>query len=334
METPLLAILDLVSPEPISVIQLEGVRDPHSIAFYQNHIYITSTGTNEIHRVSVNGRELGEQELYWRYPGVGQDADEIHLNGIAAAEDGLIATCFGPKTGDGSWGMKGRLFYVDPFAPIRERLRQPHSPTILDGKLYFAESGDEKVYVCERADDGAWQVVKDIRIGGYTRGITRLGDRIVVGISEKRRVSRSKNTIVDEEIDLKTAELRLVNTDTGTVEPLFDLAAFAREVYDIVPVDGVFAFDTQLEALKIRVHEMESTVEQVRLHARMWNDKLLARDLALHKSDKKSREMQLELKMIRAPFHWFLTEPFRIVFRLMATRLDRGTNVDLVVKRK
>src|SRR5207302_517263 len=70
---------------------LSCVKDGHSIAVYQEMIYIASTGSDAIVKFEP-GR--GESIFWQGGPG---DRDTIHVNSICWYQNQLYASIFGPK---------------------------------------------------------------------------------------------------------------------------------------------------------------------------------------------------------------------------------------------
>jgi hypothetical protein len=296
VELPWLALIEIATGRFTAMRPLEGVRDPHSMVFHEGHIYFTSTGTNGIFRTRLDGGRVRGHEVFWQYPGTESVQDEVHLNGITISENGFIISCFGHKNANGSWGKEGTVSYLDSATPIRDQLDQPHTPVVFGGRLYFAESGSGKLWVCERSENAEWHVVNEISVGGYTRGITGLGNRAVVGSSAKRKVSRSKRTGLAETIERTTTGLSLVDPVTGEIESLYDLAAVAREIYDIVPIEPGYRLQAPIEALESRVQEMEDTVDRLTVQSQSSLSEAAKVNSILSTTERKCADVEMELQ--------------------------------------
>jgi hypothetical protein len=234
----------------------------HSIAYHEGYLYVTSTGTNEIYCVKVDGTSFGEQELFWQYPNVRYDRDEVHLNGLTVSGNRFIASCFGVRAPDESWSTAGRVFYIDSGHAIRDGLNQPHSPLVVDGQLFFAESAAKKVFVYTKTAPDTWNFRAEILMPGYTRGLALQAGKLLVGISSSRKVSRSRKTAVGDRREPTDTALMRVDLKTHSTEVACGLNAFAREVYDIVPVNNPPWLGSPFDALSHRVREMESTIDE------------------------------------------------------------------------
>jgi hypothetical protein len=259
-ERPVLALLDSVAAKVIAFVPLVRCKDLHSIVFHRDYVYVISTGTNEVYRVPLRNQILGAEELYWQYPGVRYDLDEVHLNGLTLSNERLIASCFGPRTEMGDWGSDGRVFYLDNGTNIIEGLRQPHSPTVKDGRLVFAESKLDRVYIFIENNADNWVFQRIFELDGYTRGIAFLGQEILVGLSADRKVSRSRQIYVDEFSQLRPSALMRINIDTGVTLKVPQIQLLGREIYDVLPTYLPCLFNSAEEAVSARISSMEGII--------------------------------------------------------------------------
>jgi len=269
---PVLALLDGLASKVIEFSPLVRCKDPHSIVFHRDHIYVTSTGTNEIYRVSLHNKKFGEEELYWQYPDVRYDQDEIHLNGLTLNNARLIASCFGEKIEIDQWGKSGRVFYIDNGFNIIDGLSQPHSPVIKNGRLVFAESKLERVWVFVEEGVDSWVFERYLKLDGYARGVALLKHEIVVGISADRKVSRSRQTYLDEAIQLRPAALIVINNNSNVNLNYPKFEFFGREIYDVLPVNVPCHFDS----IEVSILERLRSMEAIILSHGVSNAKLIA----------------------------------------------------------
>jgi len=243
---------------------LPACVDAHSITFLDGGVFVVSTGTNEILRVSFDGYEFGDATVYWRYPGVEANGDLVHLNGIAASASGLIASCFGQRLPDGSWGNDGSVFRVEPFELIRGGLSHPHTPLVHDDWLFFAESRRGRVYTMRRDTAGEWSGERHIDVGGYCRGLACLGNELLVGVSGERRISRSRQTSNPIESGAFSAAIVYVDLTTGSITDRRDLAGFGEEVYDLLPLDETLPLLEAERALTLRIIDTVNLADTIR----------------------------------------------------------------------
>jgi uncharacterized protein (TIGR03032 family) len=263
---PLLACWDCKSKCWVSTIQLQKVVDAHSIVVRNEYVYVVSTGTNEIYRVSWNGSDFRDEEIYWQYPGVSYDHDVVHLNGLALDGDSLIASGFGVRDGDGRWAAKGEVFYVDKKQSlIFCGLDQPHSPTMIEGNLYIAESKAGLIHKFQREND-KWAVKKTYSVGGYVRGIAILNYKLIAGISAPRSVSRSgKNRVETDGADKSNFGLVTIDIPSGQVIHDDFTSSLGKEIYDLLIISCCHTGASRENALAVRISNMETIFQEISL---------------------------------------------------------------------
>ncbi|MGH8659655.1 MAG: DUF4915 domain-containing protein [Gammaproteobacteria bacterium] len=321
------AVVAIVDPAtgcigPVQV--LEGCKDLHSMVYHDGYLYVTSTGTNEIYRVKVDsGPSLGEQELFWRYPNLRYDRDEVHLNGLTVSDNRFIASCFGVRAPDESWSAAGKVFYLDSGHAIRDGLDQPHTPLVVDNQLFFAESAEKKVFAYKKAALDGWNFHAEIAMPGYTRGLALQAGKLLVGISSNRNISRSMKTAVADIRESADAAVMRVNLETHAAELAYDLSAFTREVYDIVPVNGVPLLSPPFGALSHRVREMESTIDRYMVNVQSLLSQLEEAHRQLEEAHLSLSSLQSELEKTRRTVSWWVTGPLRAGRRAIDSLLSR-----------
>lgn len=262
-EQPWMVLWDLRESRMLSALALRACRDPHSLVWHEGFVHVVSTGTNQIHRISLANDELGGEELFWTYPGTSPDRDQVHLNGLTIdGEDRLIASCFGERTAEGRWGAAGRIFFLDRNQTLHDGLNQPHSPVVAGDTLAFAESKTGRVYLHERSATDGWALRQAVTVGGYPRGIAFRGDVLFVGISADRKVSRSQKVQLESGHEPNPSALIRLDHRTGEVETIPGVSLYGNEIYDIVSLDGLVATDDLETAMRARIVGMESVVNR------------------------------------------------------------------------
>ena len=275
-EQPSLVLWDIKEARLLSTLTLHACRDPHSLVWHEGFVYVVSTGTNEIYRVSLAENVLGTEERFWACLGTSQEPDQVHLTGLTLDADGrLIASCFGERTGEGRWGASGRVFYLDNNETVHAGLSQPHSPVVAGDTLAFAESKTGQVYLYERSASG-WGLRQTIAVGGYPRGIAFGGDDLFVGISADRKVSRSQKVPLDIGSEAQPSALIRLNRRTGEIRRIPGISLYGNEIYDIVPVGQPVATDDLETAMRPRVTGMESVVSQQKVVIRELQQEMQA----------------------------------------------------------
>ena len=272
--SPLLAIIDVSKATILQYVELVKCRDPHSLVYLGGYVYVVSTGTNEIYRVLVDDEKLGNEELFWSYPEVSCEQDEIHLNGLTVDNGNLIASCFGPRNAEGSWGSDGRVFYIESGRTIIDTLRQPHSPIVSNDHLLVAESAAFKVHVYRKTDT-RWEPERAISLSGYTRGLALSGDELVVGISASRELSRSQGKFLyAKQSEPMDSKLVAVDLRTGDISWFLDLLLYGREPYDLCAIDRQADLLSETESVRNRIRNMEYWVARNAADMGMMHDQL------------------------------------------------------------
>ncbi len=260
---PLLVLYDPVAGRVKARRDMSPALDLHSVVYHDDTLYVVSTGTNEIYAVALDGDDLGEPRLHWRYPGLEYDRDLVHLNGLTASPQRLIASCFGPRQPDGSWGNAGAIFQVEPYQLIQGALSQPHSPLYCDGRLFFAESRGHRVHWLQRDDQDAWREEGEIAVGGYARGLALQDHTLWVGLSAPRAISRSKGTRNQGLDPGSGAALVGIDLPTCTLTQRRELTGLGEEIYDLLMLDQEPPSGRMVDVLTQRILSMRVLLDTV-----------------------------------------------------------------------
>lgn len=297
-------------------IALQQCRDTHSLTFHNGYIYIVSTGTNEIYRVSFFDGNFVKEELFWQYPDVKYDKDEVHLNGLTIDKDCLIASCFGNKKVDGSWDVEGRIFYVDSNQTIHGGLNQPHSPVIDGERLVFAESKAQKIYLYNKSIKDEWYFEKDFVLNGYTRGLILKENRIWVAISADRKSSRSKKTF--EASELESGDSAIVEIDINTCQKvtMLNLIGFGREVYDLTVTSMQTTLLPILDVVYVRLREFELLGNKLRQEKQTLYQQYQSLQADRQQLQDEHQQLKDEIIHIYQTGSWRITAPARCLVRL------------------
>ncbi|MBW6474932.1 MAG: glycosyltransferase [Anaerolineaceae bacterium] len=256
--SPVLASVSIAEAKVTNYVALTQCKDPHSLVCSNGFVYVVSTGTNEIYRVPFEDGQFGAEELFWSYPGVCHERDEVHLNGLTVDGDDLIASCFGPRNAEGSWGMEGRVFHVDSGISIRTGLNQPHSPIVSGALLAFAESAASKVHIFRKTDNLPWISAQEILLSGYTRGLVLREHQLLVGVSANRKLSRSQGKFLYENQSDNVSKLLSIDLATGETDANYGLVAYGREPYDLFEINKRPNLLGEADSINARIRNMES----------------------------------------------------------------------------
>ncbi|MGB1062432.1 MAG: TIGR03032 family protein, partial [Ketobacter sp.] len=111
--------------------------------------------------------------------------DRCHLNGMAL-QDGKpkYVTLLGKSDTAKGWRPHkhggGLLMDVSSNEIVTGGLSMPHSPRIIDGQLYVCNSGEGEILKIDQESGAATTLAK---LPGFLRGLSSLGDYLVVGMS-------------------------------------------------------------------------------------------------------------------------------------------------------
>ena len=132
---------------------------------------------------------------FWQPPFIDELApeDRCHLNGMAM-ENGEIkyVTALGTTNTSGGWRenkMQGGIIMEYPSGRIvLDGLGMPHSPRIIEGKLYVLNSTQGELLRVD-PEAGSYEVV--CKLGGFARGMDIFDDYLFIGVSKLRHNSKS-----------------------------------------------------------------------------------------------------------------------------------------------
>ena len=233
---PRLVALDTQRWTIAATSPLSQVRDPHSLALHEGRLYIASTGDNAVYELRLDGPRLASERLHWRYPGTADDHDDVHLNSLAFVEGELLVSAFGPRGPEGRWTPDGQVLNTDTGAVLAEAVNQPHSLVCDAGLLMFCESKGGRLQV---AHDPERKIAPGAHaIAGYSRGLARTADGILIGVSTSRAASRSTGKPLELSSDAASCGLWKLTYASGEATCLVDLSDSGNEIYDLLAVDA------------------------------------------------------------------------------------------------
>ena len=225
-----------VDPWSWNVLQVydsPNISDVHSLIGFEDQILAVSSGNNSIYSLTISNNRICSDKLFWRAHGTSAFKDEVHLNALTLFRGRLIGCCFGQRSKKSGWNQNtGYVFDVQTGAVILGGLRQPHSICNISDQIYLCESRLGQILTGMLVEEH-WLWDRAI-VGGYPRGLVSTGDKLVIGVSSSRRVSRIHGTPVPEDGEL-TDECQIITYSQGEKELLriIDLGPIAREIYDL-----------------------------------------------------------------------------------------------------
>jgi hypothetical protein len=177
----------------------------------------------------------------------------------------LIVSGFGKKSGyDWNSALHGFILNISKDEKILSGIRHPHSVSVLKNRVAYCESKDKAVRFLERGSE--------LILPGYTRGLCCVDDKVFIGTSRRRKISKSGGEVRDlgtpESADSACCQITRVLTETLEVEETIDVSAYATEIYDLLPVSGTEAWPVipseTLDSLdQVWLSQTEELVEEV-----------------------------------------------------------------------
>jgi len=161
--------------------RLDALVDAHDAVWYDGELVVASTSSNSLLWLDP----AGELRRTWTAPGNG---DAWHLNSLVVHDGRLFASAFGRFERHREWAApdaargRGVVFDVASGETVAEGLTCPHHPFRLDGHWAVCDSGGGALVVFD--DDGA--AAERVELGGWTRGVALIGDRLHIGVSAQR----------------------------------------------------------------------------------------------------------------------------------------------------
>jgi len=210
--------------------------DSHEIGFAADDSVIACAS----YQSALTRHAFGVNEIIWTVPGVTAGTSDARswVNGVATINGApKYVTALGISDVSQGWrdeakAERGALIDVQTNQVVLHNLLFPHSPTVVGDSVYFANSGHGQL--CKwTADDTAATVVATL--SGWTRGITQLGDYLLVGISQGRMTAFPEIT-TDA---LAQPGIAVIELATGTQ-------------VEFVPMDVQEIFDIKMAAERLK----------------------------------------------------------------------------------
>ena len=198
--------------------RLDGLGDPHDVAWTGSHYLIVSSIQNRVSWV----RRDGTIDRTWEAPG---ENDSWHINCLHQHEGLWYLSVFGKFATHRGWsvdtaGTSGFLLRLDDNEEIITGLSQPHTPRFIDGSWVVCNSFAHELL---RFEPGSCRVERRLQLDGYTRGIAVVDDVIFVGISAGRYAQ-----------DRTNAAICAIDRSTWQVIDRVDVPT--KEIFDLLPV--------------------------------------------------------------------------------------------------
>jgi uncharacterized protein (TIGR03032 family) len=216
-----------------------GDLHTHDIAFAGQDLLVANTRFSCLSRVS---QEVNFVPV-WK-PAFVSDLvpeDRCHLNGLAM-QDGRprYVTALGTTDSAGGWrenkAAGGVLIDVQTNQIVADGLSMPHSPRLVEGRIWVLNSGTGELLVLDPAD-GRREVV--CRLAGYLRGLCFSGPYALVGLSKIREKHIFGGLPVQERCGELVCGVSVIDLRSGTEVGMFRFTAGCEELYDVQFLPGV-----------------------------------------------------------------------------------------------
>jgi hypothetical protein len=205
------------------------VKDIHSIwlSATEDSLYVVSTGTDEVIKLILEGAQVVDEHIYWRpEPDITRE-DVNHINCIYEWQGNLIISGFGKKIENEEWNAarNGFIYNISQNKSIVSGIEHPHSFAVAGNKLLYCESRKRRLAVVD--DD------RTITLPGYARGLCRMNNKLYVGTSASRKVSKSSGKLNKSlGVDGGDCTISRINYDTFQIEKTVSLRKYAEEIYE------------------------------------------------------------------------------------------------------
>ncbi len=183
----------------------------------------------------------------WQPPFISKLAaeDRCHLNGLAMldGQPKYVSACAKSDVGDGWRDQReggGCIVDVTSDAIVVDGLSMPHSPRMVDGKLWFLNSGNGDLGIADPAT-GSWESVAFCP--GYARGLAFVDHYAIVGLSRPRHEQTFMGLPLDQQLEKRGATSRcgvlVVDTRSGDAVHWLRIEGVVDELYEVAVLPGV-----------------------------------------------------------------------------------------------
>jgi len=166
--------------------------------------------------------------------------DRCHLNGMAMDQGSPVwVTALGRGDAARSWretiNSGGVLMHVPTGEIVAAGLAMPHTPRLIDGRLFVLFSSTGEIALFDPAA-GKYEIVN--RIPGFIRGMDRCGDYLFVAQSKIRKKSSAFSglKIADKATHSGFTVLHL---PTGSIVSSFTYLSSVDEIFDLAVLPGL-----------------------------------------------------------------------------------------------
>lgn len=167
--------------------------------------------------------------------------DRCHLNGVAV-DGGKPAYATAIAETDVRQGWRGQratggcVIDVGTDEIVSRGFCMPHSPRVVDGRLFLLDSGTGRLIV---VDATSGQVETVASLSGFTRGLAICGRLAFVGLSRIRSSSHMAGLPIAADPNRLRCGLAVVDLNSGNTVAELTIASPVDEIFDVQFIPGV-----------------------------------------------------------------------------------------------
>lgn len=170
--------------------------------------------------------------------------DRCHLNGLAMADgEPRYVTAVSRSDVVGGWRQRrhegGVLIDVRDDRIVTDQLSMPHSPRLVNGRLYALDSGRGRLIEIDPETGGKTDIAF---LPGFLRGLAIHDGHALITVSKPRDGS-FKGLLLDDEMKTRDAEpwcgVMVVSLTTGDIVEWIRLEGHITELFDVTVMPGV-----------------------------------------------------------------------------------------------
>lgn len=231
-----LVVIDKITKNVILQKKLDEISDPHSLIVIDGFIYIVSTGTDQVikYKFDKDKKKIAFEKIFWTAPESDGRNDTHHVNSICNRDGSILVSAFGLRKegGDSSTAKSGYVFNISENKKVLPDIYHPHSLYLLSKDIYYCGSARRNIY----KNNGLIINTDE----GYVRGLMVNEDNIVLGISNRRKVSRRTGLLyTDNNIEniKESCKLQIYERPQNKLIKEIDFYPFHQEIYDIMEIN-------------------------------------------------------------------------------------------------
>ena len=203
----------------------------HDMAYINNKLIVVNTLFSCLSEIN----EEYSFQPFWKPDFISElkPEDRCHLNGMAILDEKIeYVTALGQTNSFGGWRENkirgGILMHVPSGEVVLDSLSMPHSPRIYNDEIYFLNSAQGELCKAD-PEKRTYEVIT--HLGGFARGMSKLGDYLFIGVS---RLRHSSDVFKDLPIAKTSfAGVVIVYLPYGNIVGQISYQTSVEEIYDV-----------------------------------------------------------------------------------------------------